>query len=111
MKEYREGIKAFSVPYEAWYADAALEIGGDEYIMVGFYCEAGGTEGEFKIVWTKNGIQLRAFSDSWEALSKMPELIELLAKIDNAGEEPSIKEFASMLIDLGYRDATERVRK
>lgn len=111
MREYREDTKAFSVPYEAWYADAVREIGEDEHVMVGFYREDGSAEGEFRIAWTPNGVQLRAFSDSWEALSKMPELLELLAGIDNAGKEPTVKEFTGMLIDLGYTDLTEYVRK
>lgn len=41
----------------------------------------------------------------------MPELIELLGKIDRGEREPTVKEFAEMLKELGYKDITERVRK
>ena len=54
------------------------------------------------------GIALKAYNDAWEALSKMPELIELLGKIDRGEREPTVKEFAEMLKELGYKDITER---
>lgn len=109
-REYSESAKAFIIPYEAWYAEDVLDADGDRYIMVGFYYENEGTEGEFQFVWTKNGIRLKSYIDSWEALSKMPELLEMMAKLDHDGAEPTVNEFAGMLKDLGYKDRTERVR-
>ena len=50
-------IKAFTIPCEAWYKDAAS---GEPHIHIGMYCESGGCEGEFKIVWDSIGMQLGA---------------------------------------------------
>lgn len=110
-KKFSESAKAFQIPYEAWYADTSVKPFEREHIMIGFYYENDGTEGEFRVEWSDIGIKLKAYSDSWEALSKMPELIELLAKIDREKKEPTIKEFAEMLKELGYQDITERERK
>ena len=79
---FKESAKAFSIPYEAWYAETSVKPFENEHIMIGFYYENDGTEGEFRLEWGKYGIALKAYNDAWEALSKMPELIELLGKID-----------------------------
>lgn len=99
-------IKAFIIPHEAWYKDLIKEA---PYITIGFYYESGGTEGEFKIVWEDIGIRLLAFGDSWEVLGKMPELIELMAGISKKKISPTVKQFAEMLEDIGFKDITERI--
>ena len=101
-------IKAFIIPSEAWYKDIIKE---KPYITIGFYCESGGTEGEFKIAWEDFGIQLMAFHDSWEVLGRMPELIELMAGISAKKMNPTIWQFARMLEDIGFKDITERRRE
>lgn len=102
-----KSIKAFNIPYEAYYKNIVL---GEPHIYIGFYYEGGGADGEFKISWEKAGIQLRAYSDSWEVLTKMPELIELMKKIGREKLEPTITEFAEMLKGIGFKDITERER-
>lgn len=102
-----KSIKAFSIPHEAWYKDIVLE---GPHIYAGMYYESGGTDGEFRIVWDNIGIQLRAYNDSWEALSRMPELIGLMAKIDREKLNPTVTEFAEMLEKIGFKDITERER-
>lgn len=109
MKEFLELAKAFYIPHEAWYAESIKSFSKQPYLMVGFYYDDNGTEGEFQIVWKDVGICLKAYSDSWEALSKMPELINLMAEIDHNQEQPSITEFCDKLKMLGYKDITERV--
>lgn len=101
-------IKAFTIPYEAWYKNAVL---GDPHIYIGMYYESGGCYGEFKIVWNNIGIQLQAYDDSWEILSHMPELIELMGRIQIKELKPTISEFAEMLKGIGFKDLTERERK
>lgn len=110
-KIFSESAKSFSILYEAWYAEISVKPFENEYIMIGFYYENDGTEGEFRLEWNKYGIELKAYNDAWEALSKMSELIELLGKIDREEREPTVKEFAEMLKELGYKDIMERVRK
>lgn len=111
MKEFLESAKAFSIPHEAWFCETSVKpYFKYPYLMVGFYYENDGTEGEFQIVWENIGIRLKAYHDSWEALSKMPELIQLLSDIDRNHEKPSITEFSNKLKKLGYKDITERVR-
>lgn len=93
--------------FEAWYKDVVL---GEPHIYVGMYYESGDCEGEFKIEWNKIGIQLRAFDDSWEILNKMPELIDLMGRIQIEELKPTIEEFAEMLKGIGFKDLTERER-
>lgn len=110
MKEYLDSAKAFSIPYEAWYAGSSMKsIEPYPYLMIGFYYDGDGTEGEFKIVWDSIGIRLMAYDDSWEALSRMPELINLMAMIDRNDIKPSITEFVEFLKKMGYKDITERI--
>lgn len=104
-KEYLNDAKAFSIPSRAWFASVLK--GKPDHIMIGFYYENDGTEGEFKLEWSNIGIQLQAYNDSWEALFKMPELLELMAKLDSNNEEPTVDEFATLLKELGYKDITE----
>lgn len=104
-KNMKKSIKAYIIPHEAWYKNS---VAGNPYICVGFYREGGGTEGEFEITWDKVGIRLRAYSDSWEVLRKMPELIELMAKISREKLKPTINEFSEMLNNIGFKDITER---
>lgn len=111
MKEFLESAKAFSIPHEAWYGETSVKPFSEyPYMMIGFYYENDGTEGEFQIVWEDIGIRLKAYDDSWEALSKMPELLHLMGEIDHNKEKPSMGEFSARLKKLGYKDITERVR-
>lgn len=103
-----KSIKAFIIPYEAWYKDTVL---GEPHIYIGMYYENGGTDGEFMIVWDDIGIQLRAYDDSWKVLSYMPELIDLIGKIQIEKSKPTINEFAEMLKGIGFKDITEYERK
>lgn len=98
MKQFLESAKSFIIPKKLY--------GENPYIMIGFYNEHG-TEGEFKIEWNSIGIQLKAYEDSWEALSKMPELIKLLAKIDREKLEYSVQDFADELVKLGYKNISK----
>ena len=75
------------------------------------YYESGGCDGKFRFVWEKIGIQLRAYDDSWEVLAQMPELINLMGRIQIEELKPTISEFAEMLKGIGFKDLTERVRK
>jgi len=102
-----ESIKAFSIPREAWYKDVVL---GKPHIYIGMYYESGGCDGEFQVVWDNIGIQLRAYDDSWEVLSHMPELIDLMSRIQIEELKPTIEEFAEMLKGIGFKDITERER-
>lgn len=105
MEESERSIKAFIIPYEAWYKNV---ISGNPRIYIGLYYEAGGCDGEFGIVWDGIGIRLMAYSDAWETLRKMPELIELMAKIDREKSKPAVPEFAELLKRIGFRDLTKR---
>ena len=104
-------IKAFIIPRAAWYKDIIEDIIKGSYIIIGLYFESGGTEGEFKIAWEDLGIRLLAYDDSWKVLAKMPELIELMADISKKNLNPTIKQFAGMIEDIGFKDITERRRK
>ena len=47
MAQTEKSIKAFTIPYEAWYKNVIL---GEPHIYVGMYYESGGCDGEVKIV-------------------------------------------------------------
>ena len=102
MEESERSIKAFIIPYEAWYKNV---ISGNPRIYIGLYYEAGGNDGEFGIVWDGIGIRLMAYSDAWETLRKMP---ELMAKIDEGKSKPAVPEFVELLKRIGFRDLTKR---
>lgn len=102
MEESERSIKAFIIPYEAWYKNV---ISGNPRIYIGLYYEAGGNDGEFRIVWDGIGIRLMAYSDAWETLRKMP---ELMAKIDREKSKPAVPEFVELLKRIGFRDLTKR---
>ena len=104
-KEFLNKAKAFSIPSRAWYSSAFARE--PDCIMIGFYYDNDGTEGEFKLEWSRIGIQLQVFNDAWEALSRMPELLELMAKLDREEVEPTVDEFAVLLKELGYKDITQ----
>ncbi len=102
-----ESIKAFIIPYETWYKDV---VSGEPHIYIGMYYENGSCDGAFRVVWDNIGIQLRAYDDSWEVLSHMPELIGLMGRIQIEELNPTVQEFAEMLKGIGFKDITERER-
>lgn len=110
-EKYSGGIKCFSIPYETWYAETAVKPFEKESIIIGFYDEQGGAAGEFRLEWNEHGIQLKAFDDSWGALSRMPELLQLMDQLDIEKKETTVKEFAEMLRLLGYKDITKRDKR
>lgn len=105
-----DSIKAFILPHESWYKDAIDLVSELPHIQIGMYYRNGSCDGEFKIVWDNIGIQLRAYDDSWEVLSNMPELIDLMGRIQIEELRPTIEEFAEMLKSIGFKDLTERER-
>lgn len=103
-------IKAFILPHESWYKDAIHLVSELPHIQIGMYYGDGSTDGEFKIVWDNIGIRLMAYDDSWEVLSCMSELIDLMGRIQIEQLNPTINEFAEMLKGIGFKDLTERER-
>lgn len=110
MKEFLEETKAFIMPFETWYAKSLELLKEPHYIKIGFFKDDGSTEGEFRLVWDSGGIQLKVYDDAWEALNRMPELLQLLSDISEKGDTYSPYEFALILRNyLGYKDITERI--
>lgn len=101
-------IKGFIISTETWYKDLINE---EPHITVQNLCDDGSVYGEFSFYWTSFGIQLKAYDDSWNTLSEMPELINLMSKIDVEKSKPTIKEFAELLKNIGFEDKTERERQ
>lgn len=103
-------IKAFILPHESWYKDAIHLATELPHIQIGMYYENGSIDGEFKIVWDNIGIRLMAYDDSWEVLIRMPELIDLMRRVQIEKLNPTINEFVEMLKGIGFKDLTERER-
>lgn len=105
MNSKGNSFKAFSIPHEAWYRNTISE---KPYIRVGEYYDYGGCAYEFKFVWDDIGIKLEIYNDAWIAFCKMPELVDLMNKIQTQKFNPTIEEFSKMLKDIGFKDITSR---
>lgn len=104
-------VKGFFNPLEEWsyHASAVKESIKYPYLTVGMFApDTNGCLGEFVLVWDDAGIRLKAYDDAWHIFKMLPELMELLDKISSEKKEPSIAEFSQMLLDLGFKDFTER---
>ncbi|MGF7058691.1 hypothetical protein [Brassicibacter mesophilus] len=76
-----------------------------EFVIGKFY-PRGGTEGEFRIVWTnlydQEVPQLIAFDDSWKVLSQCQELLAELSKYSN--NNLTAEKLKTILSQLNYFD-------
>lgn len=61
----------------------------------------GGCVGEFAIVDTHLGFQLKAYYDSWKIFSSCTDLFELLSSQSMVGI--TMKQLAEMIRDIGYK--------
>ena len=60
----------------------------------------GSVKGEFAIVHTPLGFQLKAYHDSWKIFSNCNELFELLSSQSMSGV--TMERLAEMIEDIGY---------
>ena len=110
MKHGIEGIWGFHWLSRAWYSDTMLrDAEFEDEVMVGFYSEDGGTDGEFAVRWFDLGLsgltpQVQAFDDSWAAMWERRDLLESLAAKDNQNITP--EELVEILVTLGFQDLT-----
>lgn len=78
-------------------------------IYIGMYEEsgAGGSAGEFSIVWEDLGgstaSYIRLFNDGWHLLSEFKDLFERLSKLSN---KVTPEKICKILIELGFKDFT-----
>lgn len=70
-----------------------------EIVIVEEYPE-GSVEGEFIIVSTPLGLQLRAYDDSWKIFGKCKDLFKLLSEVST--EYLPIETLAYKMLDIGY---------
>jgi len=105
--ECYRGFQQFS---KAWYSKAALDGRNilDE-VCFGFYHPEGGTTGEMNVEWKKiNSVwtpRLKAFNDSWGALSQFHDLINAMGEQNDQDLKPD--EFCEILRRCGFRDMTK----
>ena len=92
----------------SWYGQAARERGVVDKVTFGLYYADGGTEGELAVRWLAVGDetlpQLVAFSDSWEVLASLADVVIALGKLE--GTAPSAETFCALLDRHGFEDAT-----
>lgn len=78
-------------------------------LMVGDYCEDGGTAGEFSIRWEELGGKLvphvGMFDDSWDLFVKMRPLFDALAEHHDNNLNPA--EMVALLTKLGFKDRSD----
>lgn len=100
--------KAFSLPHDTFYGETTKKSHPNPYIQIGLNDIRGGVLGEFKLVWTDNGIQLQAYQDSWKIFCYMESLFNLMEILGEKEETIDIHDFADMMKMLGFMDVTER---
>lgn len=78
-------------------------------IRVGMYHPDGGTSGELEFEWIdfsgQKRARIKAYDDSWSALSLFKDLIDEMVKVDN--EAIQMPEFCAILDRLGIIDITK----
>jgi len=109
MRDHTNSIRGFHWLNKAW----SYENRPDDEIVFGMYDEIEGvTSGEMKMEWVRIGStltpQLRAYDDSWSALSLFSDLIQEMAKVDN--QDITAERFVNMLLECGFRDLTNYKR-
>lgn len=72
----------------------------DNEIIIVEECPEGGVEGEFTIMSTPLGYQLRAYDDSWKIFSKSKDLFKLLSEVST--EYLPIEVLAHKIFNIGY---------
>ena len=72
----------------------------NEIVIVEEYPE-GGVEGEFTIMSTPLGYQLRAYDDSWKIFNKSNDLFKLLSEVST--EYLPIEVLLSKIQSVGYK--------
>ena len=70
-------------------------------ILISLDYSDGGCMGEFVIIDTPLGFQLKAYHDSWKIFSSCTDLFELLGGQSMAGI--TMKQLAEMIRDIGYK--------
>ena len=100
-------MRGFHWLSKAYYAKNINRDCHDE-IMIGDYCEDGGTSGEFAIRWmsvaNKITPRLEAFDDSWKVLNDYADILPHLAKLDSS--DPSPETVVGILKQCGFEDMT-----
>ena len=104
MKDHKGCIRGYYRYSKAYYAKPEDRIS----VMVGMYHPDGGTSGEFEFEWYYLSgslcARLNSFEDSWSALSKFQDLLDIMADIDSECiQEP---EFCEILDKLDIKDLT-----
>src|ERR1051325_118731 len=95
---------SYIASHETWYADRTRKPA----LNIVKRAVDGGCAWEFNVV-EHAGIGVRAdiFDDAWTAFTEIPELFAELAR---AGHRTMLTEVREILNDLGFEDATERVK-
>ena len=112
MSKHEGCVRGFHHMSATYYGREMLR--GMDYsdeVVIGFYDEqGGGTSGEFTIKWVTLGGEsvpkLQLFSDAWDALFQMQDLMAALSELDASDPAPS--QICDLLIGLGFTDFTRR---
>jgi hypothetical protein len=113
MNDHTGCERGFTHYSEAYYAKLLPKRDDSvDEVIVGFYAPEGGTSGEFAVEWVrlsgKATPRLRVFDDAWHALAQMPDLLARMSDLDSQDVSP--KAFCALLLELGFKDQTQRER-
>lgn len=76
----------------------------EDELIVGFYNEAGYTNGEFSFRWNERGVFLHSYMDSWNVLAGMTDLIFRLGYLCCSKSDLTRDELISELKELGFKE-------
>lgn len=115
MENKHEGmIKGFTQLSKAYYGEREIkEADYEDEIVFGFYSSnEPTTTGEMSVQWVRLKEKLEPkliiFSDAWNALANLQELINLLGEHDSESSTP--EQFRQFLLECGFVDMTKTVR-
>lgn len=104
MKDHTDCIRGYHRSSKAYYSDVMKGI----EVNFGMFYQDGSTTGEMCIEWIEVGEnispRLKAFDDSWSALSLFTDLIKKMGEHDS--ENISEEDFCKLLDECGFKDLT-----
>lgn len=107
MKQHGECFRGYHRSSKVWYANAINDNRTPVYF--GMYDPDGGTSGEMEMEWididNKQCAKLKAFEDSWSALSLFTDLIQKMGGVDSDLIQED--DFCKILNECGFQDLTE----
>lgn len=108
MNDHTDCKRGFYWGSKSWHWSASRVDGVIDVVNFGMYHKDGGTTGEMLVEWKElsgqSVPQLKAYDDSWIALSLFADVIQILGEHDDENISP--KDVVEILKRCGFEDLT-----